>query len=271
MGEVRRADFWVSDAVAVTLSGCAVKPRFDAAVRSASRSCPPRLTEIDRGRVRDPCLDAERRIARRRRQRVLGAGPRRLDDLPRVGGRFVGVDEQRAGRALPRRLLELVGPAAVVGQRLAAEQGRLVGRRRRVVDHHQHPLPLHVDAGVVVPFLLGGDDAVADEHHLAAHRDLGVLDAREGDDVVTVLVGAAGHAQREAAIDHRFDDRHLLEVGAAVAGRRESGQGQLRRQVLGGQFATARRRRPPFEQVVRQVADVRGNRRGGDLGFGRTR
>ena len=72
------------------------------------------------------------------------------------------------GGALPRGFLVLVGPAAVIGHRPAVERALearwlVVG----IVDQDDRGLPAHVDAGIVVPAVLGRVDAVADEHQLA--------------------------------------------------------------------------------------------------------
>src|SRR4029078_11713002 len=97
-----------------------------------------------------------------------------------------GVDDDRARRALPRRALVLVGPAAVVEPPLAGEEGVVpVGG---AVEHEQY-LALQVLALEVVPLELGRLDAVADED------DLGVLDSRArllpaggGDEIFLALV-----------------------------------------------------------------------------------
>src|SRR6516225_5291583 len=59
----------------------------------------------------------------------LLAGIRVLHHVPAVAGEVGAVDDECADGSLARGLLELVGPAAVVGQRLAAEELRIVGRR----------------------------------------------------------------------------------------------------------------------------------------------
>ena len=59
-----------------------------------------------------------------RRELELLAGPGGLHDLERVAGGGRGVDDDRAGRALARRALVLVGPAAVVEPSLAGEECR---------------------------------------------------------------------------------------------------------------------------------------------------
>ena len=58
-------------------------------------------------------------------------------------------------------LLVLVGPAAVVGEGLAGEEVGIVGGR--IVDDDEDDFAFDVDAGVVVPLVLGRGDAVADE------------------------------------------------------------------------------------------------------------
>ena len=69
----------------------------------------------------------------------LLAGPRRLDHLPRVAGRGRGVDDDRARRAVSRRLLVLVVPAAVVEARLARRRAR--GRPRGRCSSRAGPCP----------------------------------------------------------------------------------------------------------------------------------
>ena len=218
-------------------------------------------------RVADPRLDAERLLARLRGQRVLRAAPRRLHHLPRVGRRFVGVNQQRAGRALPRRLLELVGPAAVVRQRGPAEERGLIGRRGRIVHHDHHPLALHVRARVVVPLQLRRLDAVADEHDVALHLHARRLAARDRDHVLVVAVGVARHAEREVPVHRGLDDRDLLEPGAVGRAGLETERGHLRREVLAGEAAAARRWRAPLEQVRREHLDVRRQRNRADFTF----
>ena len=99
-----------------------------------------------------------------------------LHDREGIAGRTGLVNDDHAGRALLGADLVLVGPAAVVRHRLAAERlrielGGVVGiGHGRIVDEHHQRLALHVHALVVVPVELGRDHAVADEHQL------GILD-----------------------------------------------------------------------------------------------
>ena len=59
---------------------------------------------------------------------------------PRIAGQIFAVNDQRGNRAAPRRLFKFVGPAAVVGERLALEKVRIVGNR--LVDKEQCDFPL---------------------------------------------------------------------------------------------------------------------------------
>ena len=89
------------------------------------------------------------------------AGVGVLDDVPAVAGEVGAVDDERADGAFARGLLELVGPAAVVGEGLAGEELGVVGGW--VADDAEDDFALDVDAGVVVPVVLGRGGAVADE------------------------------------------------------------------------------------------------------------
>ncbi len=131
------------------------------------------------------------------------------------------MDDDRGGGALARGFLELVGPAAVVGHRLAAEQRFVAGDEPGIVDEDERRLAAHVEAGVVVPASLGRVDAVADEHDLAAsHGRLWLHAARTDHHVVAVgqrhAAGAAIEQQRLRTAGD-LDEGHVL---AKVAARR---------------------------------------------------
>jgi hypothetical protein len=106
------------------------------------------------------------------------------------------VDDQRRRGALLRGDLVLVRPPAVVGHRAPLED-RVVELLRilrvghgRIVDEHHDRLPADVDALVVVPAVLGRDDAVPDEHDVGVlHVDGGLLATAEGDGVLRELEG----------------------------------------------------------------------------------
>ncbi len=147
----------------------------------------------------------------------LRAGPARLDHAPAISGRLGIMDDDRGRGALARGFLELVGPAAIIGHRPAAEiaverHGLPVG----IVDQDDDRLPLHVEAGIVVPAALRRVDAVADEH------DVAVLDLDLGHDLIgrddhVGAIGeadrglAAGEGQRRYVLAGDLDQRHVLE------------------------------------------------------------
>ena len=148
------------------------KSRFSAAA-GARRGPRPRAP-----RASSPRRSVTHIFARRRGSPVRGqlehlVPERRRHHLPRVPGRVRRVDEEHAGGALLRGLQVLVVPAAVPEARLAREELRVV---LGVVVHDDHDLPADVDVLVVVPLVLGRDDAVADEDDVRRRqRDLRLL------------------------------------------------------------------------------------------------
>jgi hypothetical protein len=193
------------------------------------------------------------------------------DDLPGIGGRLVRVNENGARSTLPRRLFEFVRPAAVIRERFAAEQVRFFWRRRRVVDHHQNPLALHVGAFVVVPLLFRCHDAVPNEDDIALNVHTRLFDAGKGDDLVEVAVRFPRNTERERAVDGGFDDWHLLEVGAVLTARLGANRLQLRRDVLRRLLAARCRRRAAFHVIGRERLQMRLDGALLDFVFRRTR
>src|SRR3546814_20919776 len=99
--------------------------------------------------------------------------------------------------ALARGLLELVGPAPVIGHALAFEQALVAGVEAGVVDQDDDGLALHVDAGIVVPVLLGRVDAVADAHQRTVlDLDLALAAARVEPPVGADQTGEAAGGER---------------------------------------------------------------------------
>ncbi len=129
-----------------------------------------------RGVERHPALDRGASHVLVGRDQVEFLAQVALHDLERIAGRLGLVHDQDAGRAAARTLLELVGPAAVVGHRLAVErlliELRWIGGvgHLRVVDQHDDRLALDVDVLEVVPVEFGSGDAVAGEDHLGVGR-----------------------------------------------------------------------------------------------------
>ena len=133
------------------------------------------------------------------------------------------MDDERGGRALTRRFLELVGPAAIIGHRPATEWAVQALRAEiRVVDKDDHRLALHIHAGIVVPAALRRVDAIADEHHLAA-RDLHRwrLAIGDGHEIAAIAEAkrlcAAGDGERREILRGDLHQRYVLEPAAIIA------------------------------------------------------
>ena len=152
----------------------------------------------------------------------LGAAVAALHHRPGVRGGLGVVDDEQTGGAVAGGLLVLVAPAAVVRHRLALEHGGVVARVAGVVDEHHHGLALHVEAGVVVPLVLGGRHAVAGKHQRRVfdvnHR---LLLLGEEHEVVAVLqlhrCAVARHRGNRVGPARDFHQRHRLEIAAIRA------------------------------------------------------
>lgn len=243
------------------------------------------LEQLDRAVALDPAFQQGVRLARLVADDVeQRGGVRVLHRRPAVGGRRGLMDHQEADRPAARGLFVLVGPAAVIGHRLAAEVA-LAGLEVGIVDQHEGDLALQVDALEVVPVTLGRGHAIADED------DRGVLDGdlrRAGlgcaqGDVLALGPGlglaAGGDADADRALDLEAGQRHVLGPGALalhqISTRLQSGVLELVDDVgdrfllaFGGRAAT-------FELIGRQHlhvlgdlggVDVAGEGRGGENG-----
>ena len=172
------------------------------------------------------------------------------------------MDDDRARRALPRRALVLVVPAAVVEPRLAREQLRIVQSGSLFIITQD--LALDVHALEVVPLVLGRLDAVADEHHLGvlelrlrrlhAGLDGEVLVEREIGTLAAALCtkdarGVGGHAHELEALEPRAVGRSRLEP-EALETRGDVGLGELSAAATGA---------AALEEVVREEANVGAN------------
>ena len=129
------------------------------------------------------------------------------------------MDDDRRGGPLTGGLLELVGPAAVVGHGAAPEQLLVAGREARVIDEDDRGLAAHVDAGVIVPARLGRDHPVPHEHQGA----LGQRDLRRhalGPDDHVLAVGERRFAETQLRVGSGgdLDDWDLLCPRTAVTG-----------------------------------------------------
>ena len=175
------------------------------------------------------------------------------------------MDDQHSRSATPRGLLIFIGPAAVIGHRLAAELAFStfeVG----VVDQHDDDLAAHVDALEIVPSAFGRGHAIADEHqwgvgkrhtrrpvHRRAHRNVGALRERDRGPI-------HGERQHRGADDIALEQGHrlgplALAVDKVAAGLDPRGA-QLADQIIDCLLLAARGRPAPFIGVGRQGLDV---------------
>ena len=215
---------------------------------------------------RRPQLEPARRLERRQGIALEVAffhGLRVLHHGPRVARQVGTVDDEHAGRAQPRRLLVLVGPAAVVGERLALEEGFV--RRGRLIHNDEQHLAFYVHTLEVVPAVLGRIDAVTDKDDrridvgrslpaFVLHHEVGVVGERHGRfacrherEPGRGLVGVHG-----VQVD-------LLEKGAVVTGRLQPVQRKLGPDVLGRQLCPALAGSPPFQEIAGQEPDMGAN------------
>src|SRR5579872_1759377 len=91
--------------------------------------------------------------------------PGAFDGVPAVAGRWGGVKDQDRTRAMAGCFFVFVGPAPIIGERLASKEFRIVGGWF-IREEHDY-LALHVDALIVVPVKFGGHNAVADENGIS--------------------------------------------------------------------------------------------------------
>src|SRR5512140_763802 len=229
---------------------------------------PAELDDLLRELVRRPHFrgDAWRAVVRQLEQL---ARPGRLDDLPAVARRRRRVDDDRARGVLLRGHEVLVVPAAVPEPRLPREQVRLGRIPLRVVVHHEEDLPLEVRVLVVVPSVLGRDDAVPHEDDLrGVDPRLRLLDAGDGDEVLAERPAQGPAAGLEDGRIRRgpfdADERDLLDPPAARRAGLQAEALQLRLDVRLGEPVPARRGPAPFEEIRGEKADVRAEEIGRD-------
>ena len=213
-----------------------------------------RAEQLFAGLRGDPAGQREGRGAGRR----VGLGHRTAlaaDHLPAIAGGRGSVDDDGAQRALAGRLFVFVGPAAVVGQRLAGKELRVVGGRfaGKQNDH----LALHVDALVIVPGELGSADAVADEDRRGFEIQRGLAAVGGGDEILqpAQFDGSvqSHNGQAGARADGRDElQRDSLDEAAVVASRLHARCGELRRDVFLRQQTAASARAASLQQIACQ-------------------
>ena len=176
------------------------------------------------------------------------------------------MDQDRGRRPFLRGDLVLVGPAPVVRHRPALEHGRVeLGRvlgvgNGRVVDQHDQGLAPNVEPLVVVPAILGGDHAVADEDDVR-FLDLDLLGhpPRDGHEIVGKRQPDRATARLERPADLlglEADQRNVLDERAVGIARLQPHFLELAGQV-GDRLLLPRRSRAAALKLVRgQDLDV---------------
>ncbi len=229
--------------VSVALSGMGLKPRSLAAAFAWSKLSPEAAKICSASGALDPAF--ERRMLGRR---VLaddvehGDGVGVLDDRPAVGGGRGFVDDQHARGAAPRGLLVLVGPAAVIGHRLAAEIA-VTAFEIGVVDKLDQQLAFDVEPLEIVPVALGRADPIADEDERSVGEvDGGLAVGRRAnrDEIALRQVEALAVAKVEGeprrADDVRLEQGHGLRplppAIDQVAARLEPGLAELTDDII---------------------------------------
>jgi hypothetical protein len=168
----------------------------------------------------------------------LGAERAAEHHAPGVGGGLGVVHDEQAGGAVAGGFLVFVGPAAVVGHGPALEQGGILAGVAGVVDEHHHGFAFHVEAGVVVPAVLGRYHAVAGEYQRGVlHGYRGLLALAEYYVISFIiqvqLLAFARNLHRWGGRDGDFRHRHRLEITAVHSGWLQAQVLKLRRQIVG--------------------------------------
>jgi hypothetical protein len=185
--------------------------------------------------------------------------------------------EEGAGCAFLCGDLELVGPPAVVGHRLAAEDAGVerlaitarVGDRR-IVHQDDDRLALHVDALEVVPLELGRFHREAGEDDLGIlDGDLGLLHAGIADELVPpanreLAAGRRAKSPRRRVLHRHAHQRNGLLPASAEAAGLETDLLQALREVRPRHTVSRASRTPSTHRVVRQRARVAHQAFGGD-------
>src|SRR5215831_14092688 len=188
-----------------------------------------------------------------------------LNDLPAITRQISPMDDEDACGATTRGFFVLVGPAAVVGEGLAVEEFYVVGRR--LVDDDEGDLAVEVDvlaigAGVVIPVVFGGVDAVTDEDNRRVYVGCGLAGFVFRNDLAAVdEIDGLPIFRDEGKLCFVFDgmdgeERDLLEEGVVVAGRLEAVKGELGGNVFGGELVATSAGAAAFQQIERQEANV---------------
>ncbi len=193
-----------------------------------------------------------------------------LHHLPAITCQVGSVNNQRAHRALPRRLFKLVRPPPVVRQRLAAKELRII--RRRIAHDAEDHLALHIHTRIVIPSELRRRHPIPDEHnrriHIHARRQRPIahcvviairqVDRMQLDPNTRSMLRQKRHRRllRNCLHPHKV---HLLQIGPVIPARLQPIQCKLRRNILRRQLAAPQPRPASLQQIVRQKPHMRPN------------
>ena len=143
---------------------------------------------------------------------------------------------------------------------MAVEQLRVATRAAGIADQDDHGLAVNIESGVIVPAILGRDDAEADEHQFAVrNRHFGVEPLGPKHHVLLVDERARRamprYACRGVGAGAQLDHGNRLHKAVAVA-RLEAQLAQARSHEGNRLVLTRSARQPSLEVVRGQHADV---------------
>ena len=160
-----------------------------------------------------------------------------------------------------QRLFVFEDPAAVVGQGLATEEGRVLGLR--LVGEQHHDFSFDVDSFVIVPVKLRGDDAMPDVDRFGVDRLTRLLPMVDSNVVLEPIhpkfltPAFPGEIRFGQGLNANQGD--LLEVAAVITSRFQAGERKLSGDVFGRERLAGRGRAPAAQGVAGEELHVRGN------------
>ena len=244
---------------------------------SASKSSPALLKSSTATSALDPSFDGGCTAAGSgRTMSIIVAGVRVLDRGPAVRGGRRLVNDEHPERPAAGRLLELVGPPAVVGHRLAVEPAAEIGLEIGIVDEHERDLAAQIDPLEVVPLPLGRRHAVADEDERrrgdgdACRRQMRCADG----DVVALPQRPVRATGRDADGDRAgvgLRQRNVLRPGTPATSVRRAARLQAERLELSGDVVHGLWFRPPSPARVPRTRPTRAPSRARSCGLDRPR
>ena len=176
-----------------------------------------------------------------------------------LAGHFQVVDEQHTGRLALGRLGRLGDERGVLAHFFLAEQGLVADLDLGGLPHDHDDLPGHIQTGVVVVLLPGGD-AIAGEHEFAVGRPV-AGDATDAELLVQrqrlegVFGTAEDHFLRSLGQEVLPDDERLKEAAISRAGLQP---GRLERgdNMIGGLVQSVGLQAPPLALFPGQEENV---------------